>query len=94
MNAIQSRRALRAAFFVGLIVLTLTAAGATAAATRGAGAALRFRAAPIVKIESGVVQGAAAAGGYAFRGLPYAAPACSRTRRLPRAPVGRPATTA
>ena len=47
----------------------------------------RFRApaaVPIVTIDDGAVRGVAVPGGYAFRGLPYAAPPTSNQRWRPR----------
>jgi para-nitrobenzyl esterase len=44
---------------------------------------------PIVRIDGGRVRGIAVAGGYVFRGLPYAAPPTGRRRwRVPRPPTG------
>ncbi|HEY2523091.1 MAG TPA: carboxylesterase family protein [Streptosporangiaceae bacterium] len=43
--------------------------------------------APLVATSNGVVRGAAVAGGYAFRGLPYAAPPVGKLRWRPPAPA-------
>ena len=69
MNVICSRRALLAAISPPLAALTFAASGA---ATVGTGSA-PGTSAPIVKTDSGAVRGVAVTGGYAFRGLPYAA---------------------
>ena len=54
----------------------------------GAGTAEASGKAPVVRIEGGVVRGAAAPGGDAFRGLPYAAaPTGNRRWRPPQPPV-------
>ena len=67
-----------------LAALTFAASGA---ATVGTGSA-PGTSAPIVKIDSGAVRGVAVAGGYAFRGLPYAAPPTGDLRwRAPRPPA-------
>jgi para-nitrobenzyl esterase len=62
------------------LILTFVGAGAlTATATADA------RRAPIVNTDRGAVRGAETAGGYAFRGLPYAAPPTGNLRwRAPR----------
>src|SRR5512133_168313 len=81
MNVICSRRALLAAISPPLAALTFAASGA---ATVGTGSA-PATSAPIVKIDSGAVRGVAVTGGYAFRGLPYAAPPTGDLRwRAPR----------
>src|SRR4051812_41478750 len=68
MNRNYSRLHLPAAFLAALIALNLGAAGFAAPAS-GAGRA------PVVHIDDGVVRGLPLPGaGYAFRGLPYAAP--------------------
>jgi len=72
MKTTHSRRHLLAAFFAALIALTLTTAGASAVDT-GVAAAARSGSDPIVTIDGGAVRGVAVPGGYAFRGLPYAA---------------------
>ena len=74
MNTTHSRRALLAAFCVALTALTVAGAGAAAADADVAAAAASSVRGPIVTIKGGAVRGVAVAGGYAFRGLPYAAP--------------------
>ena len=89
MNTTHSRRALLAAFCAALIALILAAAGAAAADTDVAAAAAGSVGAPIVTIDGGAVRGVAVPGGYAFRGLPYAAAPTGQLRwRAPR-PAGR-----
>jgi para-nitrobenzyl esterase len=67
-----------------LAALTFAASGA---ATVGTGSA-RGTGAPIVRIDFGAVRGAAVTGGYAFRGLPYAAAPTGDLRwRAPRTPA-------
>jgi para-nitrobenzyl esterase len=78
MTASHSR-ALRAVVCAAVAALTLTA-GAASARTTGGG--------PIVHIKGGAVQGVAVAGGYAFRGLPYAVPPTGDLRwRRPHPPA-------
>jgi len=86
MNATRSRHALRAALCAALVALTVANAGAAAAGRRVAGAVVG--AAPVVHIEGGTVQGVHVGGGYAFHGLPYAAPPVGSLRwRPPQPPV-------
>jgi para-nitrobenzyl esterase len=80
MSAAHSRRARwrrwrvpLAAVGAGLSALTVAAVGAGAAETGGAAAASDSGSAPIVATDHGAVRGTAVPGGYAFRGLPYAA---------------------
>jgi para-nitrobenzyl esterase len=74
---IHSRRAMLAA--AALATLVILAIGAGTAEAAG----------PVVKIEGGVVRGATVPGGYAFRGLPYAAAPTGNLRwRPPRPPMG------
>ena len=88
MTTSRSRRAsLAAVCGVALASLTLTAAGATAAETGGATAAASGSgAAPIVTTTDGAVRGTAGPGGYAFLGLPYAAPPTGNLRWRPPQP--------
>ena len=74
MNRTHSRLHPLAALFAALITLTLATAGATAVDPGVAAAAPGSDSAPIVHIDTGVVRGVSGPGGYAFRGLPYAAP--------------------
>src|SRR5262249_19100999 len=73
MNTTYSWRRLLAACCVALSALTLAPAGPTGIPS-GIAAAVASSGAPIVTIDGGAVRGMAVAGGYAFRGLPYAAP--------------------
>ena len=83
MPLTHSRRAtlVAARCCAALAALVIPAIGAgTAAEASGK--------APVVRIEGGVVRGAAVPGGYAFRGLPYAAaPTGNRRWRPPHPPV-------
>jgi para-nitrobenzyl esterase len=86
MNTTRSRRAsLAAACCTALAALTLSAAGATAAKA-GAAAVSGSGPGPIVTTDDGAVRGAAVPGGYAFLGLPYAAPPTGNLRWRPPAP--------
>jgi para-nitrobenzyl esterase len=77
----HSRRAkLAAACCCAVLAALATAAGTAAAAASG------FGQAPVVKIDGGVVRGAAVPGGYAFRGLPYAAAPTGNLRWQPPRP--------
>jgi para-nitrobenzyl esterase len=88
MRTTHLRRALLAGVCTALSGLMLAAAGAQAVDTGLAAAASRSRAAPVVRIEGGVVRGAAVSGGYQFLGLPYAAPPTGDLRwRPPRPPA-------
>src|SRR6478672_5287895 len=73
MNTIRPRRHPLAALCAALIALTLASAGTVTFGTGGVAAASRSGGDPIVTIDGGAVRGVAVAGGYAFRGLPYAA---------------------
>ena len=80
MNVTHSRRAVFASFGVALTVLALTATGAT-------GASAGNPQGPIVHVDGGPVQGIdVGGGGYAFRGLPYAAPPVGNLRWRPPQP--------
>jgi para-nitrobenzyl esterase len=82
VNTTHLRRASLAALCAALIALTLAPAGAT-----GGAAAARSGGAPIVTIADGTVRGVAVPGGYAFRGLPYAAAPTGHLRwRAPQPP--------
>jgi para-nitrobenzyl esterase len=88
MNTTYSRRAPRAALCAALAALTLATAGPTAVGTSVAVAASGFDGAPIVTTHDGAVRGVAVPEGYAFRGLPYAAPPTGNLRwRAPRPPA-------
>ena len=88
MNATHSRRVLCAACCAALTVLALTATGATAATARDAAATLglSLRSSPVVHVDQGVVRGVAGGSGYAFLGLPYAAPPVGNLRWRPPRP--------
>jgi para-nitrobenzyl esterase len=87
MNTTHSRLHRLATFFVAL-GLILATAGATSVDTGVAAAAASSSGAPIVTIEGGAVRGVAVSGGYAFRGLPYAAPPTGNLRwRAPQPPA-------
>ena len=78
MTASHSR-ALRAVVCAAVAALTLTAGAASARTTAGG---------PTVHIKGGAVQGLDVPGGYAFRGLPYAAPPTGDLRwRRPHPPA-------
>ena len=80
------RARLAAACCAALTGLSLAAAGATAATADAAAAASGSGGAPVVHTDNGVVRGVAVPGGYAFRGLPYAAPPTGNLRWRPPAP--------
>ena len=90
MKAIHRRRGVLAAFCAAVTGLTLAATGSTASGGSFAAGAAGSGASPIVRTEGGLVRGAAVpGGGYAFLGLPYAAPPVGRLRwRPPQAPAG------
>ncbi len=73
MNRIYPRIYLLASCFSALITLILATASATVIGTGIAAAASGSADAPFVAIEGGDVRGVVMPGGYAFRGLPYAA---------------------
>jgi para-nitrobenzyl esterase len=66
--------------------LTLAATGATATKAGAVAAAWGHGGAPVVTTDDGAVRGVAVPGGYAFRGLPYAAPPTGNLRWRPPAP--------
>jgi para-nitrobenzyl esterase len=78
----HSPRALLAGICIALLALTLSASGA-AQARLGSGAAPGSAQGPVVVTRDGSVTGLAVAGGYAFRGLPYAAPPTGNLRWRP-----------
>ena len=87
MTTSRSRRAsLAAVCSVALASLTLTAAPATAAETGATAAASGSGAVPIVTTTDGAVRGMAGHEGYAFLGLPYAAPPTGNLRWRPPQP--------
>ncbi|HET6937636.1 MAG TPA: carboxylesterase family protein [Nocardioides sp.] len=78
-----------AAVLAAAAALTLTAAGAVAADSSGAGVASWHRAGPVVRTDSGAVRGETLAQGFAFRGVPFAAPPTGRLRWRPPEPAPR-----
>src|SRR5262249_25808107 len=77
MNKSHARLALITGLGAALAALSLAASG---------GAGVRTGSSPIVTISGGAVRGVAVAGGYAFRGLPYAAPPIGDLRWRPPQP--------
>jgi para-nitrobenzyl esterase len=87
MSPSHARRALLAAMCTGLLALAPSAFGASQVRT-GSGAATTWGKDPIVVTHDGAVRGVAVPGGYAFRGLPYAAAPTANLRwRPPRRPA-------
>jgi para-nitrobenzyl esterase len=83
----HAERAPFAALCTALVALTLAAPGA-ARADVGSGAVSVSGKGPAVMTHDGAVRGVAVAGGYAFRGLPYAAPPIRDLRwRAPQRPA-------
>jgi para-nitrobenzyl esterase len=73
-----------------LVAMMFAASGASVAeaAVKVAAAPADSSASPLVTVEGGIVRGTFARGGYAFRGLPYAAAPIGNLRwRPPRAPA-------
>jgi para-nitrobenzyl esterase len=68
------------ALCAALIGLTFAAARGAAADTGPPAAASRSAGAPILTVNGGAIRGVAVPGGYAFRGLPYAAPPVGNQR--------------
>jgi para-nitrobenzyl esterase len=88
MNRTHARLYPRSAVFAALIALILATAGLTAAGTGVAAAAPRAGSDPIVTTDGGAVRGITVPGGFAFRGLPYAAPPTGNLRwRAPQPPA-------
>jgi len=85
MPASNPRRAVVALACAGMTALTLSVV-ATPAAAGSVGVASDSRVNPVVATHGGVVRGVAVAGGYAFRGLPYAAPPTGDRRWRPPQP--------
>ena len=86
MNQSHSRRGRLAAICTALVALTLAAT--TALGGISSAAAWASGEGPIVITGNGAVRGAAVPGGYAFRGLPYAAPPTGDLRwRAPQPPA-------
>ncbi|HEY2949069.1 MAG TPA: carboxylesterase family protein, partial [Micromonosporaceae bacterium] len=87
MTPSPSGRALLAAMCAVLVALTLAASGAAQVGI-SSGAASASGESPIVITSDGAVRGVAVPGGYAFRGLPYAAPPTGDLRwRAPQPPA-------
>ena len=80
------RGRLAAACCAALAALTVAATGTAASAGTGAAGSA---AGPVVTTSSGAVRGLAVSGGYAFRGLPYAAPPTGNLRWRPPQPPAR-----
>ena len=74
------RRHPLAAFIAGMAALTIVVVGIAPVASA------RSNGGPVVVIDGGPVRGVAVSGGYAFRGLPYAAPPTGRLRWRPPRP--------
>jgi para-nitrobenzyl esterase len=89
MKTTQWRRAPLAACSAAVAALTLAAAGATAANAGAVAATWGHDGAPVVTTDDGAVRGMTVPGGYAFRGLPYAAPPTGNLRWRPPAPPAR-----
>jgi para-nitrobenzyl esterase len=88
MNLFQSRHGRLAACYAAFTAGILTAAAPSAAEGEVAAAAADTARTPIVNIEGDAVRGVAVQGGYAFRGLPYAAAPVGDLRwRAPRPPA-------
>ena len=85
MNTTHSGRAALAVLCAALTGLIFSSVGAAAVATDAPTGATDSSRAPIITIEGGAVRGVAVPGGYAFRGLPYAAAPSGELRwRAPR----------
>jgi para-nitrobenzyl esterase len=80
MTTYRSWRSRLAALLAASVTVALTASVAPADAASRPGGAKWHRAGPVVKTESGAVRGETLAGGYAFRGVLYAAPPTGRLR--------------
>jgi para-nitrobenzyl esterase len=79
MNSSHSLHALRAVLVVALAALGFAAAGGASAAGKSS---------PVATVSSGALRGITTSGGYAFRGIPYAAPPTGDLRwRPPRPPA-------
>jgi para-nitrobenzyl esterase len=88
MNTLHSRRSRLAGVCAAFVALTLTSASATAAANSGPDAATAATGNPTVSITGGAIHGISTSWGFAFRGIPYAAPPIGRLRwRPPQPPV-------
>ena len=83
MNGTNWRRALMTALWAALAALILTAVGATGAIAGGDRATSHSGDDLVVATHDGAVRGVAVSGGYAFRGLPYAAPPLRNLRWQP-----------
>jgi para-nitrobenzyl esterase len=84
MSTARSQRLWLAGMCVVSGLIVATAAGALGARPAGAHSASNSN--PIVTLHSGAVRGVAVLGGYAFRGLPYAAPPTGDLRWRPPQP--------
>ncbi len=82
MNPSRSRRAPLAAMCAAAVALTLAVSGGAKVAAASASGG------PTVGTSDGAVRGVGVPGGYAFRGLPYAAPPTGNLRwRAPQPPA-------
>jgi para-nitrobenzyl esterase len=86
MSATYARRGRLVTFCAAAAALIVTAAGAAAVNTGVGAKTARSSPGPVVKIETGPVRGVAVEGGYAFRGLPYAAAPIGQLRWQPPQP--------
>ena len=87
MNTARSRR-IRLAALCAVSAVTVAAAAACSLGAGQAAVASGSDGGPIVTIDGGAVRGAAVPGGFAFRGLPYAAPPVGDLRwRAPQPPT-------
>jgi para-nitrobenzyl esterase len=82
MHTPHPRRSRFAGLFAALIALTLTSAGATAAASGGADTPSTAT----VAVTGGAIHGISTSSGFAFRGIPYAAPPIGHLRWRPPQP--------
>jgi para-nitrobenzyl esterase len=89
MTVTRRWRSRLAALLAASAALSVTTGGAVAAAgSRQSVAASYHELDPVVRTENGVVRGEALADGFAFRGLPYAAPPIGQLRwRAPQPPA-------
>lgn len=88
MNTLHSRRSRLAGLCAAFVALTLTSASATAAARSGSNTASAGSAGSTVIVTGGTIHGISTSWGFAFRGIPYAAPPIGHLRwRPPQPPV-------
>ena len=88
MRTDRPRRLRAEALAAASVVLTLTAGGAVAVAGPARAHGADQPRVPVVSTDSGLVRGETAGTGFAFRGVPYAAPPTGELRwRAPRPPA-------